>query len=226
MTCRRPASSRARRGTRAIYAAMPSRPNLIAGEILPRSPSQARSRITRERLLRAGMDLFSRDGYEAASIAAIAKRAGIAIGGFYQYFGSKRQLLLVLMNEFLQKLHQMDMDPPAPDLKSAIQAVLHAGLATDLAYSGAYRAWKEAMLSDPKLLAFDIQIRRWTTARLRAALPRLRQLPGARQKLNIDVFASLIDRLFWDLIGSEFEADGLVETLTHIIFHSIFSDHQ
>jgi AcrR family transcriptional regulator len=51
------------------------------------------------------MDLFSRDGYEAASIAAIAKRAGIAIGGFYQYFGSKRQLLLVLMNEFLQKLH-------------------------------------------------------------------------------------------------------------------------
>jgi AcrR family transcriptional regulator len=226
MTSRREAFSRARGGTRAISAAMPSRPNLITGESLPRSPSQARSRITRERLLHAGMDLFSRDGYEAASIVAIAKRAGIAVGGFYQYFASKRQLLLVLMNEFLQKLGQIDMDPSAPDVRSAIQAVLHAGLATDLAYSGAYRAWKEAMLSDAKLLAVDIRIRRWTTARLRTALGDLHQLPGARQELNVDVFASLIDRLFWDLLGSEFVTNGLVETLAHIIFHSIFSDHQ
>jgi AcrR family transcriptional regulator len=101
MTSRQAVSSRPRgRGTTPASAAIPSRPNPIAGERLPRSLSQARSRITRQRLLRAAMDLFSRDGYEAASIAAIAKRAGIAVGGFYQYFRSKRQLLLVLMNEF------------------------------------------------------------------------------------------------------------------------------
>jgi AcrR family transcriptional regulator len=225
MTSRRGVSPRfGRRGTTGTSSAMPSRPNLVAGERLPPSPSQARSRVARERLLRAGMDLFSRDGYEAASIATIAKRAGIAVGGFYQYFGSKRQLVMVLMNEFLQKLEQIDMEPPAPDLKSAVEAVLHAGLATDLAYAGVYRAWKETVLSDAKLLALDIQIRRWTTARLRASLYRLRQLPGTRQELNIDLFASLIDRLFWDLLGNGLDAEGLVETLTHIIFHSIFKD--
>jgi AcrR family transcriptional regulator len=172
------------------------------------------------------MDLFSRYGYEAASIVAIAKRAGIAVGGFYQYFRSKRQLLLILMNEFLQKLDQVDMELPASDLKSAIKAVLNAGLATDLAYAGVYRAWKEEMLSDPNLSALDIQIRRWTTARLSAAFRGLSQLPGARQELKVDLFASLIDRLFWDLLGSGFEADGLVETLAHIIYHSIFSDRE
>jgi AcrR family transcriptional regulator len=201
----------------ATFPALPSRPNLVAGESLPSSPSQARSRITRQRLLRAGMDLFSRDGYEATSIGAIAKRAGISVGSFYQYFRSKRQLLLILMNEFLQMLDQVDMAPPAADLKSAIKAVLNAGLTTDLAYAGAYRAWKEAMLSDPKLSALDIQIRRWTTARLSVACRGLSQLPAARQKLKIDLFASLIDRLFWDLLDSGFEADGLVDTRSHYL---------
>jgi TetR/AcrR family transcriptional regulator, mexJK operon transcriptional repressor len=225
MTSRRAVSPRSHRHeTTRASSGMPSRPNLLAGESLPPSPSQARSRITRERLLAAGMDLFNRDGYEAVSIAAIAKRAGIAVGGFYQYFSSKRQLLMVLMNEFLQKLDRIDMEPPAPDLKSAIAAVLRSGLVTDLAHAGAYRAWKEAMLADAKLLALDTQIRRWTTARLRVSLRGICQLPGARQELNVDLFAALIDSLFWDLLGSGFEADGMVETLTHIIFHSIFTD--
>ncbi len=69
-------------------------------------PSQRRSRLKREALLRATLELFERNGYEATAIGAIARRAEIAVGGFYQYFRSKRQLLLVLMNELLQKLEQ------------------------------------------------------------------------------------------------------------------------
>lgn len=204
---------------------MPTRPNLLAREGLKPMPSQQRSRLKREALLRAGTKLFERHGYEATAIGTIAEHAGMAVGGFYQHFRSKRQLLLVLMNELLQKLEQIDMQPQAGSLKGAIENVLHAGLATDLAYAGAYRAWREATLSDPHLAALDGRMRAWTTGRLRAVFDMLQKLPGARHGVDVALFAALMDRLFWDLLGSEFASNPrLVETLAHIIYHSLFDD--
>jgi len=204
---------------------MSRRPDLLAGEHLARIPVQQRSRAKREALLRAALKLFERNGYEATPISAIARHAGTAIGGFYQYFRSKRQLLLVLMSELLQRLEQIDMQPSAVDLKSAIEGVLGAGLATDLAYAGAYRAWREAMLSDRQLAALDEQVREWTTGRLRVVFDLLQQLPGARRDVDVSLFAAVMDRLFWDLLGGHLASQSrLVETLGHVIYHSLFAD--
>ena len=90
-------------------------------------PSQRRSRRRRDALLRAALELFARDGFEAAAIGAIADRAGVAVGGFYQHFRSKRQLLIVLMNELLQKLEAIDMQPRGESLRGAIESVLREG---------------------------------------------------------------------------------------------------
>ena len=217
----------ARRSPRTTTAtsSMPIRPDLLSGEHLARMPLQQRSRLKREALLQAAVELFQRNGYEATAIGDIARHAGTAIGGFYQYFRSKRQLLLVLMNEFLQRLAQIDMQPRAVDLKGGIESVLSAGLATDLAYAGAYRAWREAQLSDRQLAALDERVREWTTGRLRAVFSRLQQLPGARRDLDVSLFATVMDRLFWDLLGSHLESQSrLVETLGHVVYHALFAD--
>jgi AcrR family transcriptional regulator len=188
-------------------------------------PLQQRSRNKREALLQAAVELFERNGYEGTAIGAIARHARIAVGGFYQYFRSKRQLLLVLMSELLQRLEQIDMRPLGGDLKTGIESVLRAGLATDLAYAGAYRAWREAMLSDQQLAALDEQIREWTTGRLRVVFSLLQQLPKARRHLDVSLFAVVMDRLFWDLLGSKLESQSrLVETLGLIVYHSLFED--
>jgi len=200
------------------------RPDLVAGEEQARVPSQRRSRVRREALLLAAVELFGRNGYEATAIGDIAGRAGTSIGGFYQYFRSKRQLLLVLMNEFLQKLEQIEMRPRGNgDLKSGIENVLRAGLATDLAYAGAYRAWREAMLSDRQLAALDERVRAWTTGRLCAVFDLLRQLPGARRGVDVSMLAAVMDRLFWDLLTSPLRSNSrMIETLGHIIYYSLF----
>src|SRR4029077_9650877 len=125
----RPAMKRARRSTPArsnprtpTLARTSRRPDLLIHEKLARVPSQKRSRIKREAILRAAVELFERNGYEATAIGDITKRAGTSVGGFYQYFISKRQLLLVLMNELLQKLEQIDMQPSGQgDLDRATQ---------------------------------------------------------------------------------------------------------
>jgi AcrR family transcriptional regulator len=51
---------------------------------------------TRERLLRAAQDLIEEGGYGAASVIAIAERAGVASGTLYRHFASKEELFVEL----------------------------------------------------------------------------------------------------------------------------------
>ena len=44
---------------------------------------------TRERLLRSAQELIEEGGYGAASVIAIAERAGVASGTLYRHFASK-----------------------------------------------------------------------------------------------------------------------------------------
>src|SRR5438270_7887677 len=49
---------------------------------------------TRERLLRAAEALIEEGGYGAASVVAIADRAGVASGTLYRHFASKEELFV------------------------------------------------------------------------------------------------------------------------------------
>jgi AcrR family transcriptional regulator len=49
---------------------------------------------TRERLLRSAQELIEEDGYAAASVIAIAERAGVAAGTLYRHFSSKEELFV------------------------------------------------------------------------------------------------------------------------------------
>jgi len=82
----------------------------------------------------------------------IARRAGLAVGGFYQHYHSKRQLLLALMDELLEGLSQLHLRPQAAgDVRAGLRQLLSGAFSRDLRYLGAYRAWQEAALSDPGL---------------------------------------------------------------------------
>lgn len=48
---------------------------------------------TKAKILEAALDLFRERGYEAATMRAIAERAGVALGNAYYYFGSKEHLI-------------------------------------------------------------------------------------------------------------------------------------
>jgi AcrR family transcriptional regulator len=53
-------------------------------------------RSTRERLLRAAQELIEEGGYGAATVLAIAGRAGVAAGTLYRHFTSKEELFVEL----------------------------------------------------------------------------------------------------------------------------------
>jgi AcrR family transcriptional regulator len=56
----------------------------------------ARREDTRTRLLRAAGEVLETGGYAAASVAAIAERAGVATGTLYRHFSSKAELFVEL----------------------------------------------------------------------------------------------------------------------------------
>ena len=58
----------------------------------PTELTRARGAAARERVLEAALDQLAEGGYASASVAAIARRAGLATGSVYRHFPSKADL--------------------------------------------------------------------------------------------------------------------------------------
>jgi AcrR family transcriptional regulator len=209
---------------------MKKRPQLLTGEDLPPKPRQARSLVKRARLEAAGLSLFAEKGYERTSIEDVAQRANLAVGGFYQHFRSKRQLLLVLMDDLLTGLSKIDLAPGAMhNVRAGIRGLLSHAFSHDLRYLGAYRAWQEAVLSDSDLARKQEQIQNWTTSRVTTLFRLLQQLPGARTGVDVPGLARAMDSFFWNLLSqamqlSKSQLNQRINAATHLIYHALFQD--
>ncbi len=171
-------------------------PRIIAQHELPPKPRQTRSIARRQKLLDAARTLFAAQGYDATSVDAIALRAGAASGSFYLYFRSKRQLLLVLVDELMQSIEHLAL----PD-KADLRGFLGRALREDRRHYGVVRAFHEASGSDPQLAAIRDAIERWTSRRILRLFERLAKHSRARRKLDLPSFAQMMDRHFWALLA-------------------------
>lgn len=88
---------------------------------MPRHKDSERDQVrseTRRLLLEAATQEFAREGYVGANINRISKAAGFAKGTIYNYFDSKRSLMLAIIDEvakahmaFLRGYVQQESDP-------------------------------------------------------------------------------------------------------------------
>ena len=100
-----------------------------------RLPKQQRGIETRKRITKAASKLFSLKGIHGTNSKEIAEKAGVSIGSFYAYFKNKKQLLLEILEDFLDSVYQTiwkDMGTYAvdslrpQDVKSIIENVFKA----------------------------------------------------------------------------------------------------
>jgi AcrR family transcriptional regulator len=94
-----------------------------------RSPEGRESYDERlNRILEAATGVIARDGYEKASMRAIAGAAGVSLAGLYHYFNSKERMLFLiefrtftaLVNNLREKLH--GVDDPVEQLRVLVRA--------------------------------------------------------------------------------------------------------
>jgi AcrR family transcriptional regulator len=57
--------------------------------------------------MKAAQDLFSRSGFESASVSEICRLAGVSKGAFYHHFPSKQSVFMELLTEWLQGLDRV-----------------------------------------------------------------------------------------------------------------------
>ena len=66
---------------------------------------------TRDRLVETARQLFLAKGYEATGIAEILREAGVNSGSLYYFFKTKEDLLLAVLDQYVEMLHPCVIDP-------------------------------------------------------------------------------------------------------------------
>lgn len=104
---------------------------------------------TRERLLHAAQELIEEGGYAAASVVAIAERAGVASGTLYRHWESKGELFAELFREVCDReVRAMDAVATRLSERPAVEKI-EAVLATfaERALRNPRLAW--ALIAEP-----------------------------------------------------------------------------
>ncbi len=62
--------------------------------------------VTREKLIRAGLDLFHRHGIHVVGLDRVLRKAGVTKTTFYNYFESKENFACAVIDRFGEELHE------------------------------------------------------------------------------------------------------------------------
>ena len=121
-------------------------------------PLGDKGRRTRQAILLAAGDAFMDLGWGAATIGAIAERAGIGTGTLYQYFRAKEDVLAALVGEWvLAALEQLRAWDPHQG-KDGLRRIL-GGFVTGYAATHRFQAvWEELTNVEPTLAALRSQL--------------------------------------------------------------------
>ena len=128
---------------------MPDREDKLVGEF-PFVPKQERAQQKRNALIESGYALFNSKGYEQTTAKEIAAHAGVATGTFYRYFSDKRQLLMSLLEDKLEKFLPPEPSWISRDPEAVLAALLEAHYER-LNEVGLKRVLPELLSKDPEL---------------------------------------------------------------------------
>ena len=116
-----------------------------------RVPQQERSRITREGLLRAAVDVLAEQGWSAATVATVAARAGVSRGAAQHHFPTREALVTATLEQIFADLTAVTAETTEP-AGDRIAAVVDRAVAiyTGKEFKAALQVWAAAA-SDPAL---------------------------------------------------------------------------
>lgn len=163
---------------------MSEREDLLVGSF-PFVPKQERAQQKRDALLDSGYTLFISRGYEQTTAKEIASHAEVATGTFYRYFSDKRQLLMSLLEDKIDRLM-----PPEPTWLSGDPESL---LASNLeAYDkrlkdlGLQRVLNELLLKDLELTEVLAAARKKIYSRILTGLTQAEEKGLTWKDLDLD----------------------------------------
>lgn len=162
----------------------------------------------RATILEAALDVFSRRGFQGASIDAIARRAGISKALIYEHFPSKQDLRAAVLEEHVSELFRRLAESAATDEPGEVR--LRAGVDAFLAFVEERRAgWRMIFrdAADPEVARVVAGLQEQVTlavAALIAADPAAASATDPNLDMAIEMLATLLTgavqslALWWD----------------------------
>lgn len=143
---------------------------------------QHKKAAVRDAILEGAFELFSRQGYAATTLAAIARAADVSQGNVYIYFGSKLEILYALYDPWLrERVERLELElakirSPRNRLKRLLIALWRDIPAEENGFLN--NIMQAITLTDPKE-GYRSTLVQWLEARLEAIL--VGALPEARR---------------------------------------------
>lgn len=159
----------------------------------------AQGQSTRALLLVAAADLLREEGYAATSTRAVAERAGARLSLVHYHFGSKRSLLLAVLEDLTERLLQRQQEMFSDGRSFAEQWRSACDYLRDDVDSGYVRILWElwtAGLADPDLAERWRATQRAWRELIEARLERLQTERGAELPIPPRTLATLVGNLF------------------------------
>ena len=178
------------------------------------------------RLLDAGMRVFADRGFHAARVDDIVRAARTSHGTFYLYFTNKEDLLRALATECGHEISALadTLGPVGPDADGYLElrAFLGRFFGTYRRYGPIIRAWMEGHVEDREVGALGV---RSFTDIANALDRRIREVGAPGTPASISGLMALLERFAYFLVSRrlEFDADAMLDTITHIVHRGFFA---
>jgi AcrR family transcriptional regulator len=159
----------------------------------------ARGQSTRALLLAAAGDLLRQEGYAATSMRAVAERAGARLSLVHYHFGSKRGLLLAVLEDLTERLLARQQAMFSDERSFAEQWRTTCDYLREDISSGYVRILWElwaAGLADPELAERWRATQRSWREIIEARLERLQHERGVELPMRPRALATMIGNLF------------------------------
>jgi AcrR family transcriptional regulator len=145
-------------------------------------PTRRDGEATRQRLLRAALELYTTVGFRATTTPAIAARAGVAEGTIYRHFSGKEHLLnevfrgaqawgttivkapqtrMLLRHRDEQHLDEASRESER-EFREAIHTVVAAGRSDGIVRQGPAELWTDIWLALVAFIAERVGAREWS----------------------------------------------------------------
>uniref|UniRef100_UPI003D8B66BF TetR family transcriptional regulator n=1 Tax=Gordonia sp. B7-2 TaxID=3420932 RepID=UPI003D8B66BF len=114
-----------------------------------RTPQQERSRLTRERLLASTIDVLAYEGWAAATVAAVAERAGVSRGAAQHHFPTRESLITAVLEQIFDDMAQaattlVDIVPDDLDERARMAVDRAVAIYTGTEFKASLQVWAAA----------------------------------------------------------------------------------
>ena len=171
-----------------------------------RKPQQERSIDKKNRIINAGYELFSENGYYNTNTVQIAKRAGVSTGIVYGYFHDKKDILREVTSLYMDKvtkpiLNLFDNLEAPFDARDLVSRIVDLVISAHGENAGIHEALHSLTHTDPEISAQFIGLEDELTLKIADRLTRLNVLKeDAKEKVHfaMDVLQSFAHEYIYD----------------------------